>query len=118
MRSCSIDRPGLFVFLVAVIILAGSQRCGAGEPAADYGKVELWRDSWGVPHVFAETDAGAMYGVGYAAAQDRSFQMYYTLRIIQGRLAEVVGDLPHVRRQRDSAVTSDRKMRTFGFARR
>ena len=27
-----------------------------------HGKVELVRDRWGVPHVFAETDAGAMYG--------------------------------------------------------
>ena len=29
-----------------------------------YGKIELIRDTWGVPHVFAETDAGAMYGLG------------------------------------------------------
>lgn len=80
------------------------------------GRVELVRDTWGVAHVFAETDAGAMYGLGYACAEDRAFQMYYNLRIIQGRLAEVVGDRPSARR-RESAVFNDRKMRTFGFYR-
>ncbi len=103
--------------LVILTCLIGQRPLGAEETATVYGRVELLRDTWGVPHVFAETDAGAMYGAGYAAAQDRGFQMYHTLRIIQGRLAEVVGDLPHARRERDSAVTSDRKMRTFGFAR-
>ena len=84
------------------------------------GQVELLRDSWGVPHVFADTDAGAMYGLGYAAAQDRPFQMYYNLRIIQGRLAEVVGDVKvGVTRQqpegRNSALRSDIQMRTIGY---
>ena len=59
---------------------------------SEYGKVELLRDKWGVPHVFADSDAGAMYGSCYAAAEDRAFQMYYNLRIIQGRLAELIGD--------------------------
>ncbi len=110
-------RQRCFFTLVGLACLIDQRPLGAIEPVTDYGTVELLRDTWGVPYVFAETDEGAMYGAGYAAAQDRSFQMYYTLRIIQGRLAEVVGDLPHARRERDSAVTSDRKMRTFGFAR-
>ncbi len=84
--------------------------------ARDYGKVELIRDTWGVPHIFAETDPGAMYGLGYATAEDRGFQMHYTLRIIQGRLAEVIGHVKKTRRN-ETAVQSDRKMRTFGFDR-
>jgi hypothetical protein len=28
--------------------------------------VEILRDPWGIPHVFAETDAAAFYGLGYA----------------------------------------------------
>ncbi len=86
----------------------------------DRGRVELLRDRWGVPHVFARTDAGAMYGLGYATAQDRAFQMYYNLRIIQGRLAELVGDMKvGVSRQapegRTSALKSDVQMRTIGY---
>ena len=85
-------------------------------------RVELLRDEWGVPHVFGETDAGAMYGLGYATAQDRAFQMYYNLRIIQGRLAEVVGDVKvgASRRQpqgKNSALRNDIKMRTIGYYR-
>ncbi len=88
--------------------------------ASRSGRVELLRDSWGVPHVFADTDAGAMYGLGYAMAQDRAFQMYYNLRIIQGRLAEVVGDVKvGVNRQqpqgRNSALRNDVEMRTIGY---
>jgi penicillin amidase len=84
--------------------------------------IELMRDTWGVPHIFSNTDAGAMYGLGYAAAEDRAFQMYYNLRIIQGRLAELVGDVKigvtERRPQgRNSALRSDIKMRTIGYYR-
>ena len=57
-----------------------------------------------------------MYGLGYATAEQRGFQMTYALRIIQGRLAEIVGARPHNSRQ-ETAVDNDRKMRTFGWAR-
>ena len=52
---------------------------------SDWGRVEVVRDEWDIPHIFAETDAGALYGLGYATAQDRGFQMHYQLRTIQGR---------------------------------
>lgn len=97
-------------------VLTGILLATVGTEAADSDPIELVRDSWGVPHVFAETDAGAMYGLGYATAQDRAFQMHYMLRIIQGRLAEVVGDMRKTRRD-EGAVFNDRKMRTFGFYR-
>ena len=89
---------------------------GADTSAPSYGTIELVRDRWGVPHVFAQSDEGAMYGLGYATAEDRGFQMYYTLRTIQGRLAEVIGDVKNVRGN-DTAVNHDRRMRTFGFYR-
>jgi penicillin amidase len=87
---------------------------GVAEAADD--RVEILRDKWGIPHVFADTDAGAFYGLGYAAAEDRAFQMTYSLRIIQGRLSEVVGEIRQMNRN-DTSVDHDRKMRTFGFDR-
>jgi len=78
--------------------------------------VEVIRDPWGIPHVFAHTDAGAFYGLGYASAEDRAFQMTYSLRIIQGRLAEVIGEVRQTSHN-ETSVDSDRKMRTFGFYR-
>jgi penicillin amidase len=78
------------------------------------GRVELLRDTWGIPHVLADTDAGAFYGLGYAMAEDRGFQMTYGLRIVQGRLAEVVGVVNRLGRE-ESSLDHDKKMRTFGF---
>ncbi|NLH72568.1 MAG: hypothetical protein GX456_05900 [Verrucomicrobia bacterium] len=34
--------------------------------------------------MFSDTDAGAFYGLGYATAEDRAFQMTYSLRMVQG----------------------------------
>jgi penicillin G amidase len=99
---------------LSVLVLATAYSLAALKPGL--GKIELLRDSWGIPHVFSETDAGAMYGLGYATAQERGFQMIYSLRIIQGRLAEVIGDRPQPGR-RETALDHDRKMRTFGWAR-
>ena len=53
---------------------------------------------------------------GRAAAQERGFQMTYGLRIMQGRLAEVVGNRQKVGR-RETTLENDRRMRTFGWAR-
>lgn len=97
-----------------MLILAACS--GAAAPRAADGKIELLRDTWGIPHVFSATDAGAMYGLGYATAEERGFQMTYGLRIIQGRLAEVIGDRARSN-QKETAVALDRKMRTFGWAR-
>lgn len=95
-------------FLVAIPALAA--------PKPEYGKIELLRDTWGIPHVFSDTDHGALYGLGYATADQRGFQMVYSLRIIQGRLAEIVGPRQRPGR-RETALDNDRKMRTFGWAR-
>ena len=96
-----------------VVLVAGNVLAG---PDKSYGRIELIRDTWGIPHVFSDSDGGAMYGLGYACAAERGFQMYYSLRIIQGRLGEVIGDVAKQRR-RDTSVFNDRKMRTFGFYR-
>jgi penicillin amidase len=49
------------------------------------------RDDFGVPHVRADSADDAWYGMGYAAAQDRLFQMDYDRRRACGRWAEIAG---------------------------
>ncbi len=85
---------------------------GYSAPDESYGKIELIRDEWGIPHVFSETDPGAYYGLGYATAEDRGFQMTFSLRSIQGRTAEVLGD---IKMRKSTAVEFDKKMRIMGF---
>jgi penicillin G amidase len=96
-------------------VLLSSLHSVAG-PRPEYGNIELFRDSWGVPHLFSDTDAGAMYGLGFATAEDRGFQMTYNLRLIQGRLSEVIGEVKMLNRN-ETSLDHDRKMRTFGFYR-
>jgi len=117
MKKCLIDRCCLV--LVVLLVLAVI-RSASAQPVSEYGPVDLLRDSWGVPHVFAETDKGAMYGLGYACAEDRGFQMHYFLRMMQGRMAEVFGDVEKDRAGGTGPKTTleqDRVMRMFGFAR-
>src|ERR1700739_1824256 len=52
---------------------------------------DITRDGHGGPHVRAEAPAGAWFGMGYACAQDRLFQMDYDRRRACGRWAEVAG---------------------------
>jgi penicillin amidase len=53
--------------------------------------VEITRDSYGVPAVTAGSDYDAWWGVGYAVAQDRLFQLDLFRRATSGRLAEILG---------------------------
>lgn len=53
--------------------------------------VEIVRNTQNVPHIFGETDADVFYGLGFAHAQDRLWQMTLLRRTVQGRLSEIFG---------------------------
>jgi len=69
--------------------------------------VDVIRDRHGVPHIFAQTDADALFGQGVVHAQDRLFQMDLLRRVASGRLAEVTGQ---------RSLDGDRFMRRLGLA--
>ncbi|MDP6828438.1 MAG: penicillin acylase family protein [Pseudomonadales bacterium] len=54
-------------------------------------EVEIIRDAYGVPHVYADDVFGLFYGYGYAVAQDRLYQMEIMRRSVSGTVAEVLG---------------------------
>ncbi|SMY07395.1 penicillin acylase family protein [Flavimaricola marinus] len=54
--------------------------------------IEIVRDTSNVPHVFGRTDADVYFGLGYAHAQDRMWQMTMLRRTVQGRLSELFGE--------------------------
>ena len=93
-------RLALGVGAVMLVILA----CGVGVRGA---KVEIVRDKWGTPHVYAARTADAFFGLGYATAEDRLIQMELFRRRSTGRLAEVFGA---------KWVDSDRKFRVAGIS--
>ena len=53
--------------------------------------VEVRRDTWGVPHIYARTQHDLFVAQGFVAAQDRLWQMEMWRRAGDGRLAEVLG---------------------------
>ncbi|WP_424977444.1 penicillin acylase family protein [Leisingera sp. S232] len=56
--------------------------------------VEIVRDNANVPHIFGSfgaSDEDVYFGLGYAHAQDRLWQMAVMRRTVQGRLSEVFG---------------------------
>src|SRR5215207_6497781 len=73
--------------------------------------VRIYRDDFGTPHVFAETNRGLFEAYGYAVAQDRLWQLELNRRAARGRLAEVFGPGAG-----NSFLNADRVARTTGYA--
>jgi len=53
--------------------------------------VEIVRTNANVPHIFGETDPDVFFGLGYAHAQDRLWQMTLLRRVAQGKMSELFG---------------------------
>ncbi len=115
------------VSALAALVLAASVVCaGAGQaPSLDAlaeralatidgelkvpglkAPVEVIRDEWGVPHIYAENDDDLFFAQGYVMAQDRLWQMEMWRRWREGRLAEVFGP---------EALAYDRRTRLMMF---
>jgi penicillin amidase len=55
------------------------------------GDVKIIRDSWGVPHIFAQNEKDLFFACGYVHAQERMWQMDLTRRAGFGKLSEIFG---------------------------
>ncbi|ADI14776.1 peptidase S45 penicillin amidase [Truepera radiovictrix DSM 17093] len=70
--------------------------------------VEVVRDRYAVPHIYAQSTEDALFALGFVHAQDRLFQMDFQRRVGAGRLSEVLGE---------ATVDTDRFLRTLGVYR-
>jgi penicillin amidase len=70
--------------------------------------VIVQRDSWGVPHIRANSPEDMAEAQGYVMAQDRLWQMDLLRRIGRGQLSEILGK---------GTLDIDKQFRTFGFSR-
>jgi penicillin amidase len=68
--------------------------------------VRVIRDTWGVPHIYAQSVDDLFFAQGFVTAQDRLWQMETWRRGAEGRLAEIVGP---------SAVARDRVARLLKY---
>ena len=87
--------------LVITLTLAGSVGyvirqtmplvAGTAQATGLQNEVTVYRDEWGVPHIYAESAHDLFFAQGYVHAQDRFWQMEYWRRLGSGRLSEVLG---------------------------
>jgi penicillin G amidase len=99
-----------------VLALAGLAYLRSAEPSYSgerplpglSARVEVLRDSLGVPHIHARDERDLVRALGYLHARERLWQMELFRLTAEGRLAEVLG--------RD-VVPADRFLRTVGFGR-
>ena len=101
--------------VTGLLALAAACGGGGGDSALTPGatvQVLLQRDVYGVAHIESASDAGAYFGAGYAAAEDRFYQMCLSRLFYRGRLAEVLGA-----GEGGLYVDRDRQARLFGWRR-
>ncbi len=65
--------------------------CASLHAADGVEAVTIYRDTWGVPHIFGDTEEGACFGMGYAQAEDRLEEIFRQYRRAEGTMAEAFG---------------------------
>ena len=75
-----------------MLVLFLSMGAAAQPPESLWTQATLYRDEWGVPHVYAETPRALAFAFGYAQAEDHLEAMLLAYRSANGRAAEVLGE--------------------------
>jgi len=68
--------------------------------------IEIFRDRYGVPHIYAQSSEDLFFAQGFVHAQDRFWQMEFWRRLGSGRLSELFGE---------DLLETDKFLRTMGF---
>jgi penicillin amidase len=115
MKKLAIFLLGVIAFAVALLASLRAflrrflpQTGGSVRVAGLHGPVEIVRDRWGVPHIYAGDEDDLFFAQGYVHAQDRLWQMELQRRMGAGRLSEVLGEV---------TLEVDRFVRTLGLNR-
>lgn len=79
------------VFSVVLLSCQTSELTEVQQWEAQSKNIEIIRDSYGVPHIYGETDADAVFGLLYAQCEDDFNRVEENYIWATGRLAEVQG---------------------------
>jgi penicillin G amidase len=108
---------GIVLLLLLTILGAGGtwfirrpwpQIDGTIDVAGLSAPVEVIRDRWGIPQIYAQNERDLFFAQGYVHAQDRLWQMDFNRRLGYGTVSAVVGE---------QTVGIDRYVRTMGLKR-
>ena len=116
-----IPRWLIFTAIVLVLALGGLSSAGIATVRTSFpqtsgrlmvpglkGQVEVLRDSFGVPNIYADNPEDLFLAQGYVQAQDRFFEMDFRRHLAAGRLSELFGK---------SQLETDAYVRTLGWRR-
>ena len=83
-----------------------------GEMVVDglHDRVEIFRDKWGVPHIYAKNTYDVYFAQGYTQAQDRWWQMEFFRHVASGTIEEITG-------KNTELLASDIIIRNYGWRR-
>ena len=107
---------GLVLVILIISIVAGFTAVRRPFPQTDgeitldgpKGTIHIYRDEFGIPHIYANNQDDLFFAQGYVHAQDRFWQMELFRHFGQGRIAEIAGE---------AAVEQDKYIRTIGWNR-
>lgn len=98
---------------ILVLAVLGERGAGCGDEAARIERAveatTILRDTWGVPHVRADTDAHAVFGFMYARAEDEFYAIERSVLTMTGQAAAAFGG---------AHLASDVMVRAFEIPRR
>ena len=95
---------GVFVYVKSTL----PDYSGAHQVPGLTGRIEIIRDQFAVPHIYADHQDDLAFGMGYAMAEDRLWQMDLFRRVATGRLSEIFGK---------RTLDADRFAKVLGFER-
>lgn len=86
-RMCVLSR--LLILLSLSFPLPAAELPGAGD---DAGNIVIYRDTWGIPHIYAPTEIAGFYAMGWAQAEDRPSELLKNLKRGLGELSNIEGE--------------------------
>jgi acyl-homoserine-lactone acylase len=97
----------VFLLLISVLVLSTCSRAP---------KTIVYRDIWGIPHIYGESEVDLAYAFGYSQAEDRLEQILSSYRYAEGTMAEAFGE-KYVESDYVQRVWQHQKICKEGFSR-
>jgi penicillin amidase len=107
---------GILLVLLLIVAVSGYSAVKRPFPTTDgtitlnglQDEVQIQRDAYGIPHIYASNQDDLFFAQGYITAQDRFWQMEFWRHIGMGRISEIAGE---------ATIDQDKFIRTMGWNR-
>ena len=70
--------------LITILLIVKLNLEGENIPKDIPYKVQMYRDEHGIPHIIGKSRNDISFGIGYAQAQDRTWNLFFKKKLIRG----------------------------------